>query len=129
MDTRIGWYQPEQQGQAKDLWVRMWLTEQGTPNNNMNENDNNNCSIDNPDYIPLNGESNRTSKTDSPVSDYNYYNPAKRKRENRASTFGLNENCNELIGVFGGCPWRRHTPYGLGTIGYDYVISFIRLKC
>ena len=124
MDPSIGWYQPEQQGQAKELWVRMWLTQQGMSNMNENNNNNNNENIDNSDYIPINNsESNRTSKSDSPSNNNsafngNYYNPTKRKRENRASTYGLNENSNELIGIFGGCPWRSfHPSYALGTAG------------
>lgn len=111
MDPCIGWYQPEQQGPARDLWARIiWVAQQV---DNMNVNDRhseaNNAT---PDYISLNGESiksnsTNTSSTNANTTNNRYYNPTKRKRENLASTYDFNENQKYLIGQYGGCPWRR----------------------
>ena len=52
------------------------------------------------------------------TSNNSYYNPSRRKNDNRASTYGMNYNYEALVGVFGGCPWRmpsRH--YSKGVVG------------
>ncbi|XP_071516564.1 terminal nucleotidyltransferase 4B-like [Panulirus ornatus] len=113
MDPNIGWYQPEQQGPARDLWARIWLTQQGLDNMNLNDANMNH------EFIPLSvDDSDRTNKNTSVNANNSYYNRTKRKRENRASTYGLNQNHKNLIGQFGGCPWRRVTSsYDLGVVG------------
>ncbi|XP_063863183.1 LOW QUALITY PROTEIN: terminal nucleotidyltransferase 4B-like [Scylla paramamosain] len=113
MDPSIAWYQPEQQGPARELWARIWTTQQGLDNMNLNDANMNH------EYIPISVEdANRTNKTTTNNANNSYYNRTKRKRENRASTYGLNQNHKNLIGQFGGCPWRRRTPpYDLGVIG------------
>ncbi|XP_045580978.1 terminal nucleotidyltransferase 4B isoform X1 [Procambarus clarkii] len=113
MDPSIGWYQPEQQGPARDLWARIWLTQQGLDNMNLNDANMNH------EYIPLSADdASRTNKNASVNANNSYYNRTKRKRENRASTYGLNHNHKNLIGQFGGCPWRREpNSYDLGVVG------------
>lgn len=76
--------------------------------------DNNNIST--PDYIPVSA-ADRTNNKNNTMNN-SYYNRTKRKRENRASTYGLNQNHKNLIGQFGGCPWRRaDRTYDLGVVG------------
>lgn len=134
MDPSIAWYQPEQQGPARELWARIWLTQQGLDNMTLGD-ANANANMNHRDYIPIdaaraNANTNtNTSNTTSTTTNANttnanngasnsYYNRTKRKRENRASTYGLNQNHKNLIGQFGGCPWRRRTPpYDLGVVG------------
>lgn len=118
MDPNIGWFQPEQQGPARDLWARIWATQQGIHNINiMDSNTNRNNSTE---YCNGN-DTNRTSinKNNSAQNANTYYNRTKRKRENRASTYGLNQNFKNLIGTYGGCPWRSpdRIPYEHGVIG------------
>lgn len=117
MDPSIAWYQPEQQGPARELWARIWLTQQGLDNMNLNDA---NANMNHHEYIPItvDDDATRTSAAASTATNNSYYNRTKRKRENRASTYGLNQNHKNLIGRFGGCPWRRRTPpYDLGVIG------------
>ncbi|KAK7076963.1 Non-canonical poly(A) RNA polymerase papd5 [Halocaridina rubra] len=124
MDPSIGWFQPEQLGPARTLWARIWYTQQGF--NNMNINETETTMNNTPEYIPINSEetTDRTSNAndnDGVNNDNSYYNRTKRKREvyNRASTYGLNHNHTNLIGKFGGCPWRAHTnrTYDAGVVG------------
>lgn len=117
MDPNIGWFQPEQQGPARDLWARIWATQQGIHNINiMDSNSNRNNTSE---YC--NGtDTNRTNvnKNHSVPNANTYYNRTKRKRENRASTYGLNQNFKNLIGAYGGCPWRSpDRTYDHGVIG------------
>lgn len=71
------------------------------------------------EYIPLSaGDSERTNSNTKVASTIGYYNRTKRKRENRASTYGLNQNQKNLIGQYGGCPWKRSSgSYDLGVVG------------
>lgn len=130
MDPSIGWYQPEHHGPALRLWNSVWETQQGLETMDLN-----NSSLRAPDYIPLcsttdivadqrknvNGRSDVTAGTDK------FYNPTKRKRENRASTFALNKNLH-LISQYGGTPWRtggkRSRPGILGL--HDEIEEFYR---
>ena len=121
MDPSIGWYQPEQQGPAKDLWARIYYVCQQV--NNMNVNDKN-SEVKNsaPDFISLNGDNNgrnlAMNKNTTKYNENGYYNRTKRKRENLASTYDLNENKQFLIGQFGGCPWKnKQREYKKGIMG------------
>lgn len=107
MDPSIGWFQPEHQGPALRLWNTIWETQQGLETMDLNSNSRA------PEYISLsvstdtaldqkktvNGRNDVTSMTDK------FYNPSKRKRDNRASTYALNKNLH-LISKYGGTPWR-----------------------
>ncbi|XP_066955450.1 terminal nucleotidyltransferase 4B-like isoform X3 [Macrobrachium rosenbergii] len=125
MDPSIGWFQPEQLGPARILWDRIWSTQQGLHNMNINEIDDDSESFpmnNTPEYIPIRGAANDDEEDDENANNNNtYYNRTKRKRHdaNRASTYGLNQNYRHLIGQFGGCPWRAHTSrtYDLGVHG------------
>ncbi|XP_076032218.1 uncharacterized protein LOC143020007 isoform X2 [Oratosquilla oratoria] len=132
MDPNIGWFQPEQQGPARDLWARIWFTQQGLDNMNLNDNNMNNTQ----DYIPINDtqqQNQRTNKNNlqQSATSNGYYNRTKRKRENRASTYGFNQNQKVLIGQFGGCPWRTpNRTYDLGVVGlHQEMEDFYEWMC
>ncbi|XP_066290001.1 terminal nucleotidyltransferase 4B-like isoform X2 [Branchiostoma lanceolatum] len=129
MDPRIAWIQPEQLGQAHQTWTQIWLTAQGLNQLHLNGNSNSNLDSNAPvtppppprndggqqqqnsaqEYIPL--DSNRAPRPPLP-------NSAKRKRDNRASTY----NCEPE----GGTPWKtRH--YAEGVIGlHEEILDFYK---
>ncbi|XP_077302789.1 terminal nucleotidyltransferase 4B-like isoform X2 [Arctopsyche grandis] len=82
MDPCVAWFQPEQEGPAQRVWLRVW--------------------------------------------DGGWEPDEERRRppDNRASTYNMNENRSQLIGEFGGCPWRRHDfRYSRGVIGLHEEIE------
>lgn len=177
MDPTIGWYQPEQFGPAKDLWLNIWEAEKGLDiltlrhdNNgvigggtgssggggggsssscvgvgnciggggsgNSGSNNSGNSSgqtamatnKSGQDFISLDNTVNNRIIDDRITvnqrgqhnSCNNYYNPSRRKSDNRASTYGMNYNHDALVGVHGGCPWRiPNKQYSKGVIGYN----------
>ncbi|XP_076330343.1 terminal nucleotidyltransferase 4B-like [Tachypleus tridentatus] len=129
MDPAIGWFQPEQRGPALELWSRIWETQLGIENMDLN----NRNAAQPEDYIPLNSiglNILNNKKITIGESDYNkisddskFYNCPKRKRENRASTFDLNKNVN-LIKQYGGTPWRpKGKNYAYGIVGLHEEIE------
>lgn len=113
MDPYVGWYQPEQEGPAKRLWLRIWETQSETDKMNLKNLENANPNVNKAqDFIPLN-EVNGENRNN------NYFNPTRRKaNDNRASTFNLNQNHDALIGEYGGCPWRiPNYVYKPGVLG------------
>lgn len=190
MDPTIGWYQPEQFGPAKELWLNIWEAEKGldvltlrnehannamgvrlqqdflaldtspaaaatgnntttnTPssntagttntavtsttfvgcggggggpgnNNGGNANNgNNNGRVTTVHGNVIAGNSNGGEHRVPHNACNNYYNPSRRKSDNRASTYGMNYNYNALVGDYGGCPWRvPNKHYSKGVIG------------
>lgn len=115
MDPSISWFQQEQEGPAKLLWLRLWQTQLEFDNMNLKEGDNEmesiNNAVNNQNQINagvINGKSDKS----------NPFLLRRRKIENRASTRGLNLNPQKIVGEFGGCPWRRNDViYGQGIIG------------
>ncbi|KMQ92972.1 pap-associated domain-containing protein 5, partial [Lasius niger] len=61
----------------------------------------------------------------------NYYNPSRRKSDNRASTYGMNYNHDTLIGEYGGCPWRLpNKHYSRGVVGlHEEIEDFFAYMC
>lgn len=117
MDPIIGWFQPEQDGPARELWSRIW-EEASKRMDNMNLNQ----MIESRDFIPIDmrEEEDKRVLVTRPQNNNNFYNPTRRKQnDNRASTYGMNENMIHLIGRYGGCPWRdlRKEPYSKGVVG------------
>ena len=109
MDPVIGWYQPEQEGPARQLWSRI-AEARSVP---MTDNNSNSKA---PDFIRIDSPDDRTNPT---------HHPPRKKIDNRASTYNLNHDHANLIGKYGGCPWRELRPkYDRGVIGY--VISALR---
>ncbi|KAJ8710461.1 hypothetical protein PYW08_008976 [Mythimna loreyi] len=119
MDPAVAWYQPEQEGPAKRLWLRIWETQSDIDKMNLKNLENANPNVNKaPDFIPIN-DVNGESRNN------NYFNPARRKmNDNRASTFNLNKNHDALIGEFGGCPWRiPNFNYKPGILGLHEEIE------
>ncbi|XP_073962368.1 non-canonical poly(A) RNA polymerase protein Trf4-1-like [Choristoneura fumiferana] len=119
MDPAVGWYQPEQEGPAKRLWLRIWETQSEIDKMNLKNLENSNPNVNKaPDFIPIN-DVNGESRNN------NYFNPARRKvNDNRASTFNLNKNHDALIGEYGGCPWRiPNFKYKPGILGLHEEIE------
>lgn len=193
MDPTIGWYQPEQYGPAKDLWLHIWEAEKGldvltlagsdanssagnavmgvrlqqdflaldtspaamatttttttaaggTPSSNSSGittgttavgfgagnnngggggnagNNSNNGRAAASAVVHGNAAGNGNGEHRVPHNACNnYYNPSRRKGENRASTYDMNYNYNALVGAYGGCPWRvPNKHYSKGVIG------------
>lgn len=114
MDPAVAWYQPEQEGPAKRLWLRIWETQSDIDKMNLKNLENANPNVNKAqDFIPIN-DVNGESRNN------NYFNPARRKmNDNRASTFNLNKNHDALIGEYGGCPWRiPNYNYKPGILGW-----------
>ncbi|CAD0205229.1 unnamed protein product [Chrysodeixis includens] len=123
MDPAVAWYQPEQEGPAKRLWLRIWETQSDIDKMNLKNLENANPNVNKaPDFIPIN-DVNGESRNN------NYFNPARRKmNDNRASTFNLNKNHDALIGEYGGCPWRiPNYNYKPGILGLHEEIEHFYL--
>lgn len=119
MDPAVAWYQPEQEGPAKRLWLRIWETQSDLDKMNIKNLENANPNvIKTPEIVPMN-EVNGDNRNNS------YFNPTRRKtNDNRASTFNLNKNHDALIGEYGGCPWRiPNYNYKPGILGLHEEIE------
>ncbi|KAK6186159.1 hypothetical protein SNE40_008253 [Patella caerulea] len=99
MDPKIAWFTPEQLGPAHDFWTRIWEAQKGVEKMYLNSDHNNK------DFIPLT-ENKQIGYNRN--NGYNIYTPHKRKRDNRASTYGLNHSSEKhLLREHGGLmPWR-----------------------
>ncbi|XP_020281563.1 non-canonical poly(A) RNA polymerase PAPD5-like [Pseudomyrmex gracilis] len=195
MDPTIGWYQPEQFGPAKELWLNIWEAEKGLdvltlrndantnnamgvrlqqdflaldtspaaaataagnttpssntgtttvistvfggggPGNNNNGGGNANNGNNNgraATSVHGNAASNSNGEHRVPHNACNnYYNPSRRKSDNRASTYGMNYNYDALVGEYGGCPWRvPNKHYSKGVIGlHEEIEDFFAYMC
>lgn len=120
MDPTIGWYQPEQFGPAKDLWLHIWEAEKGLDILTLkNDSSSNVMGMKlQQDFMSLDSLNSRTGDRMQHNTYSNYYNPSRRKGDNRASTYGMNYNYDALVGEYGGCPWRvPNKHYSKGVIG------------
>ncbi|CAK1590806.1 unnamed protein product [Parnassius mnemosyne] len=123
MDPAVAWYQPEQEGPAKRLWLRIWETQSEIEKMNLKNLENANPNVNKAqDFIPINDINGENRNN-------NYFNPARRKvNDNRASTFNLNKNHDALIGEYGGCPWRLpNYNYKPGILGLHEEIEHFYL--
>ena len=117
MDPRIAWIQREQLGKAHAHWTRLLEV----ANINFDRNMNLNTDAKTQEYIPL--ESNIISPREKEVN-ANLSYIRKRKRENRASTYGLNHSSNiRHIERDDFTPWKRRT-YNHGVIGYVFIAMY-----
>lgn len=118
MDPRISWVTPEQLGPSHDMWCRMWETSRPEIS-----------SMDNklPDYIPLdnNDKCERINGHKHSISYEQKNTTCGRKRENMASTFGLNHSSavKHLKENGGMTPWRKHHPRHCQCQNQPAVIS------
>lgn len=92
MDPKIGWFQPEQEGPSKDNWIRIWENLQRNPTHT------NSKSVDR--------KSHEQSVSQQQTKEHLEGDPANVWNNNWASTFSMNKHKDNLIGTFGGCPWR-----------------------
>ncbi|XP_055504381.1 LOW QUALITY PROTEIN: terminal nucleotidyltransferase 4B [Leucoraja erinacea] len=148
MDPRIAWFQPEQLGPANVLWMQIWETTQGLRNLFFN---NNNCVAaaaaatdtmlrerggqgqgqgagdfgPQGDFLPL--EAGADNCPAAPAGwrkgQAEHSNRNKRKRDNKASTFGLNYSLVSS-GPYSGTPWKNRN-YREGVLGlHEEIIDF-----
>ncbi|XP_069757721.1 terminal nucleotidyltransferase 4B isoform X1 [Narcine bancroftii] len=151
MDPRIAWFQPEQLGPANILWMQIWETTQGLRNLIFN---NNCVAAPAPsvgsdsmlrerggqgggDFLPLEpsadhsnnfaggpGEEGGWRKSYPDNSNRSSVSGNKRKRDNKASTFGLNYSLLSGGGHYNGIPWKSRN-YREGVVGlHEEIIDF-----
>jgi len=94
MDGKIGWYQPEQQGPAKDLWERVWAR-----------------------HIADEAPQALSSGTGNPIG--NWLN-TRESTPNLARVFGIGSSIGPQVKLApnDGCPWMKpEKAYREGIIG------------
>ena len=120
MDLAVGWYQEEQEGEAKRIWSNIWET------NEMEFQQQALQQQQQAQQQANNGNNSDTKSNDSATSNNNFpvetktFNPTRRKgtNDNKASTFNMNKYQAKLVGKHGGCPWRpANFQYARGIIG------------
>ncbi len=146
MDPNLGWYQPEQEGPALEMYTNLWKRAKMNVHHLESQ----------PEYIPLsNGLTNSSTTTATSVNDpssnatdhegdkpvpsnvghgpalpngsfphiYHIHN-SKRVHisDNPASTFNLSENPH-LCKKYDGTPWRVRNVYSTGIIGLHQEIE------
>lgn len=106
MDPQIGWFQPEQEGPAKEFWMRIWDSHVDNRDQlkvNLQQHDYSSNVLyknsDNIENIPENFK-----RMPMNVNNVNY-------SVNRARTYAMNRFQDALIGKYGGCPWRGRKLY------------------
>ena len=118
MEPAIAWVHKEQRGQAYDLWTRVWEISESL---NGNTADSMHGKDQKPmDFIPLNGATDQKLTPAQLSLLIHQTNAQKRRKENRASTYGLNHSSNKhLLEEDGGLtPWKpKGKIYELGTQG------------
>ncbi|CAG7731323.1 unnamed protein product [Allacma fusca] len=146
MDPKIGWYQPEQEGPAKELWVRIWEAQAGLNSLHFvnNGNGTNNEKTEDYNNIPYNcAKLHSAINTSVNSQNHMYYhqnfsnpmnripNEANNNRGNRARTYGLGVNNNVKMNYMNkrGCPWILEDKiYSRGVIGlHEEIEDFFNL--
>ena len=125
MDPRIAWYPPQQLGPSHELWTRLWETQAGCLQDlmsTMNLNNNPNLEQKPQEFIPLDYTNKFDQKQGLTNKQNNIHNQQfqTRKRDNRASTYGLNHSTrvHHLRENGGLTPWiQRNKSYYPGIIG------------
>ncbi|KAM9302311.1 terminal nucleotidyltransferase 4B [Gastrophryne carolinensis] len=141
MDPRIAWLQPEQLGPSNNLWLQIWETSQGLrslyfspsgpappPHCTMQASQ---PLAEQGDFLPLDTTTNNSKLTTTPdiagawTKGPDHNNRNKRKRDNKASTFGLNSSLLHVRPPTG-TPWKsRH--YSHEVIGlHEEILDFYK---
>lgn len=110
MDSRVAWDSPEQLGKAQEQWRRLLETRLNNMQHNSTDVDTKTqeyISLDNSKYI---------DHTDIGDKHQHYIN-LKRKRDNRASTYGLNLS-SQRHNLRAGPPWKPKGKIYHATVGY-----------
>ncbi|XP_075044952.1 terminal nucleotidyltransferase 4B isoform X3 [Mixophyes fleayi] len=162
MDPRIAWFQPEQLGPSNSLWMQIWETTQGLRNLYFNHNSpaspahsgssssSSGCEAtmyrdggpaqatpalaEQGDFLPL--ETSNNNNNQSPGGwrkGHDHSNRNKRKRDNKASTFGLNYSLlhgppgnNDPGSSYNGTPWKNRN-YSDEVIGlHEEILDFYK---
>lgn len=111
MDPSISWLQPEQDGPARRLWLRLWQTQQDLDGMNLKDAEDSTETLNN----SINTAQNGVGKT---VDQFGQSRASQRKFENRASTRGMRRYPHKIIEEYGGCLWRKPDfQYSRGVIG------------
>ena len=109
MDPRIAWCGPEHLGPSHNLWTRVWEAQLGVVNMNLN-NANPNLEQKAQEYISLDYTNKFDHKQGNTNKQNNLHNQQyhRRKKDNKASTYGLNHSSNvHLLRKDGGLtPWK-----------------------
>lgn len=114
MDPAVAWFQEEQDGPAKRIWMQIWETELE------------NIAAQQAAEAVAGEKKENGNDKGSGVNLDKTFNLQRKKQgsENRASTYNMNKNANRLCGKFGGCPWRPNSfNYGRGIIGLHQEIE------
>ena len=137
MDPRIAWCPPEQLGKAHELWTRLWETQRSTQLGGSRTTmylNNSNPNLDHrkaQEYIPLDFTNNFDQKR-APSNRQLNINNQRRKRDNLASTYGLNHSSSvHLLRENGGLtPWIPSSKsYLQGVFGYvSMVYMYIKYQ-
>uniref|UniRef100_A0A673XRV5 Terminal nucleotidyltransferase 4A n=1 Tax=Salmo trutta TaxID=8032 RepID=A0A673XRV5_SALTR len=146
MDPRIAWFQPEQRGPANSLWMQIWETTQGLGNLYFNNNCNTGSLSSTSSLSPksnINGTlGNEISSKNGAVTNSEPRNkgmgsggwqvgtrvsgvsghPNKRKRDNKASTYGFNSSLETGGCGYTGTPWKVKN-YSEGILGLHEEIN------
>ncbi|KAJ8973046.1 hypothetical protein NQ317_011326 [Molorchus minor] len=114
MDPSISWFQPEQEGPAKNLWLRVWKTQQEFDNMNLKEGDGEMDTIANGfntiNSPMMNGKTDKTSNF-----------AQRRRKDNRLTVRSSNR---KFVPDCGGCPWRQpNFPYPKSILGLHQEIE------
>lgn len=129
MDHSIGWFQEEQEGQAKQVWSNIWQTDYEIQQILQQQQQLQQASNGNSDTKPtetstttLNNVNNNNGNTTNNTT----FNPTRRKatNDNKASTYNMNKYSMRLIGKHGGCPWRpANFNYSRGILGWVATLT------
>lgn len=118
MDPAVAWHHPEHHCLANKIWTYIWEAEIGVDNMSLN-NSNPNLNQHTQEYIPLDYSNNFDHKIAANNRQNSLKNNQfKRKRDNRASTYGLNHSSNKHFLRDGRLtPWKqRDKPYRMPGI-------------
>lgn len=110
----VAWFQQEQDGPAKRIWLNIWESEQEQEQER--------------ERLLAVESKLKSSGSDTPLVALDKTFNIQRKKaatgENRASTYNMNKNFNRLCGKYSGCPWRpQNFNYGRGIIGLHQEIE------
>uniref|UniRef100_A0A672FCK9 Terminal nucleotidyltransferase 4B n=1 Tax=Salarias fasciatus TaxID=181472 RepID=A0A672FCK9_SALFA len=145
MDPRIAWFQPEQRGPANNLWMQIWETTQGLGYLHVNNGysagsqstSNLKATVNGASVAVLTGRNGAIDSTgDAKTQEMSGSgvavlwrgltdgHPNKRKRDNKASTFGFNSSFSNTGAYDGytGTPWKDRN-YSEGIVGLHEEIN------
>ena len=123
MDPRIAWFAPEQLGPSHDLWTRLWETARKAGAVDMNLQNNNSPCSPAPDYISLDLSDDDPKQAAARRNNAQNMKYQRRKRDNRASTYGLNHSsAAHHLRDSSLTPWKRpgrrySSPAVIGSVG------------